>query len=157
MKELVSLMKSLRPDISVRFDFLEYIASNANAQSSNYEYFVTRENIKRIDKNGNIEIVLATSQNRAKANYFFELESFTSRGYEEKYKNLEEYYEKNGYDSIGWRLSLGRRKKALKKKEKVVINLTALDKETLQKRADSEGLSLSQLCRKALRESGVLR
>jgi hypothetical protein len=89
MNKVLALMKSMRPDTSCRFDLLEYIASKANEQSKNYEYFVTRENIKRIDKDGNIDVVLAISQNRAKANYFFELESFITKGYEKKYKNLE--------------------------------------------------------------------
>lgn len=86
--------------MSCRFDLLEYIASKANEQSKNYEYFVTRENIKRIDKDGNIEIVLATSQNRAKANYFFELEVFMKQGFYNVYKNLEDYYEQNGYEPV---------------------------------------------------------
>lgn len=86
--------------MSCRFDLLEYIASKANEQSKNYEYFVTRENIKRIDKDGNIEIVLTTSQNRAKANYFFELEVFMKQGFNNVYKNLEEYYEQNGYKEV---------------------------------------------------------
>lgn len=147
----------MRPNISVRFSLLEYIAEIASSKSKHYEYLVTKENIKRIDKNGDIEIVLVTSQNRAKANYFFELESFVDKGHEEKYRNLEEYYEEHGYFGISYRISLERRKKALKKREGVVVNLTALQKETLRKKADSEGLSLSQLCRKALIESGVLR
>jgi hypothetical protein len=37
-----------------------------------------------------------------------------------------------------------------------MVNLTALQKETLQERADKEGLSLSQLCLRALFQSGVL-
>lgn len=92
-------MKSLRPGCC-RSDLLEYIASKTNELSKNYEYFVTRENIKRIDKDGNIEIVLKTPVNHAKASYFYETNRFIEQGFDSVYKNLEDYYEQNGYKQV---------------------------------------------------------
>ena len=156
MSKILHFMSSLRQNTSCKFDLLEHIAAKVNEQDKDYEYFVAREHIKRIDKNGNIKVILTTNQNRAKINYFFELESFIKKGLEKNYEDLEDYYEKNGYTSIGWRISLSRRKKSFKKREEVIINLSALQKETLQKIANDEGVSLSQLCQKALKESGWL-
>ena len=99
-KELLNLMKTLRVGLTCRFDLLEYIASRANKRSKNYEYLVTRESIKRIDKDGNIEVVLETPVHIFKANYFYELEAFENQGFDSLYKNLEEYYEQNGYEQV---------------------------------------------------------
>lgn len=93
-------MKTLRVGLTCRFDLLEYIVSHANKRSKNYEYVVTRESIKRIDKDGNIEVVLETPVHIFKANYFYELGVFEDQGFDSLYKNLEEYYEQNGYEQV---------------------------------------------------------
>ena len=43
-----------------------------------------------------------------------------------------------------------------KKSEQVVVNLTMQEKDKIQKIADKEGLSLSQLCFKALKKQKYL-
>jgi len=43
-----------------------------------------------------------------------------------------------------------------KKSEQVVVNITMQEKDKIQKIADKEGLSLSQLCLKALKKQKYL-
>lgn len=98
--QLLTLMKSLRQNLSCRFDLLKYIVSKANERDEHYEYFVTINSIKRISRNGDTEVVLITPVHRVKANYFYELEVFAEQGFYSKYKNLEAYYEQNGYKPV---------------------------------------------------------
>lgn len=159
-EKILTLMKSLRQKISVRFTSLEYQVSKL-PESRFYEYLVTKEAVKRIDLNGNIETVLKIAQHRAKCNYLFELESFINSRLEEKYKNLEEYYKDNGYEAIGFRLSYKHRKKnqrerKTKKNESVTVNLTLEQKEEFLKTIKKEKMSPSELCINALRQCGYL-
>ncbi len=98
--DILVLLKSMRQNISCRFDLLQYIAERISKECSKYDYIVTRESIKRIDKDGNIEIVLQTPTHRVKANYFYELGVFIKQEFYNLYENIEEYYEKNGYEHV---------------------------------------------------------
>lgn len=98
--ELLVLLKSMRQNLSCRFNLLQYIAERISKECSKYDYLVTRKSIKRIDKDGNIEIVLQTPVHRVKANYFYELEVFIKQDFYTLYENLEEYYIVNGYEHV---------------------------------------------------------
>lgn len=109
-KSIEEMLKYTRPSLNTRFSMIEYFCKLISKRSEFYDYFPEKNCIKRIDIDGKIEVCIKSKRNFVLESYLLEVEKFIELGLEEKYKNLDIFYQEHELGRIiktakSWRLS----------------------------------------------------
>lgn len=100
-KDFKQMIKHTRAtDLKIRADMINYFCTLVSKRSVIYEYFYENDTLKRINKEGKIDICLKSKTKYILCGYLFELENFIDLGLESKYQNLENFYKKYGFGKI---------------------------------------------------------
>ena len=99
-KNIEEMIRYTRKGCVTRTYLIDYVCKLVSNRSEEYDYYFEKNTLRRIDVNGNDEIVLKSKRNFIIIGYLFELEKFLDLDLEVKYKNLEAFYDEHGLGVI---------------------------------------------------------